>query len=106
MGEVGKRYQWEWCELGCICLMALHVFGEAEGCEGWGRCCGFCGRHCVLSEVPAQESGWDVLDWLCNILGCPGEAAELISSAPGTKSASQLSSSHAELQGGHEVRHV
>lgn len=34
--QVGERCQWEWCELDCICLMGLHVFGETEGCEGWG----------------------------------------------------------------------
>lgn len=63
------------------------------------------GTVCSVRCLPRNLAG-DVLDWLSNILGCPGEAAELISSAPGTKSASQLSSSHAELQGGHEVRHV
>lgn len=80
------------------------MFGDPEGCGG---CCGLCVRRCALNEVPAQESGWGCFSSkLSNVLGCPGEAAELISSAPGTKSASQLSSSHAKLQGGHEVRHV
>jgi len=31
-----ERYQGEWCELDRICLMALPVFGESAGCEGWG----------------------------------------------------------------------
>lgn len=61
----------------------------------------------VLDEVSAQESGWGCFSSkLSNILGCPGEVAELISSEPGTESASQLSSSYVKLQRGHEVRHV
>lgn len=79
---------------------------KPKGVRGGGDAVDFV-RRCVLNEVPAQESGWGCFSSkLSNILGCPGEAAELISSAPGTKSASQLSSSHAKLQGGHEVRHV
>lgn len=46
---------------------------------------------CGLNEVPARESG---SGWfspkLSSVLGCPGEAAKLISTAPGTSSASQL----------------
>lgn len=102
--QAGERYLWEWCELDRVCHTGLHVFGETEG---WRGRCGFCVRRCVLNEVPAQESGWGCFSSkLSRMLGCPGEAAELISSAPGTESASQLSGSRAELPGGQEVRRV
>lgn len=95
--QAGERYLRVRCELDCVCHTGLHVFGETEGWRG----------RCVLNEVPAQESGWGCFSSkLSSTLGCPGEAAELISSAPGTESASQLSGSHAELPGGQEVRRV